>query len=105
MRTASILFLALLATTAHAQERIPGTDLVLITYGKVADPWAEKGTMYARIAAKSKTSGNTIIDDVQVRCKSKTFRYEEEGWTPTSTNNGSEQLREHICGWKTGHFW
>jgi hypothetical protein len=104
MRLASVLFLALLATAAHAQERIPGTNLVLISYGKVADPWAKEGTMYVRVAFKSKATGNTVIDNLQMNCPTNTVRDDESDWEPIKNFEGFDKLQRAVCDRKWWHF-
>ena len=93
MRAASILFLALLATTAHADPRnklVPGTDILLVDYGKVADPWAEEGTMYVQLALKD---GNRVKHiNTALRCKSRQFEVDREKVVSDWTRH------QHGCG-------
>lgn len=105
MRAASILFLALLTTTAHADPRnklVPGTDILLVDYGKVADPWAEEGTMYVQLALKD---GNRVKHiNTALRCKSRQFEVDREKWSPIGPDTNMDAVRETICDRKWWHF-
>lgn len=107
MRAASILFLALLATTAQAatyNKLIKGTDILVIEYGYVASPWNEdKDINLAKVAIPNpnadprRMEDNLLILDVTVSCSKAVAKTKHFDWAPVDKCEKIRPIYDFLC--------
>ncbi len=100
MRAASILFLALLATTAHADPRnkyLPNTDILLVDYGYMkAFNGEELGTAKVAIADPAPPH-HLVFFNITTHCKDATMKVHEFNWAPTSEYPRMQPVYDFLC--------
>ena len=100
MRAASILFLALLTTTAHADPRnkyLPNTDILLVDYGYMkAFDGAEVGT--AKVAIDDPDPPhNPVFFNIATRCKDAEIKAHDFAWAPAAKYPRMQPVYDFLC--------
>ena len=100
MRLASLLFLTLLATTAHADPRnkyLPNTDILLIDYGYMKSFGGEElGTAKVAISDPAPPH-HPVLFDITTRCKDAAMKVHELDWAPASKYPRMQPVYDFLC--------